>query len=337
MAESFAQGQVYSCTDNESGVLFERSVPIEWAGRTIALRGERVSLRPGIELATSRLSGQAKGRHPVDLDPEAVHLLAINEGTLKLSLPDLGMQCLRAGDWCLLAADQATVHVASGQNCDFSIVRCAASVFCSLVAMAELPGQSLLHCLSCPQSMKPLFRHGPSSERLAKLARVMGVRNTGGLSERLFVEVHCLKWIGELILLPEFSAGSEERAACSEREASCLREVAAYLETHLDAEHSLKDLSRRFHLNECKLKRGFKQVYGQTVFGYLRECRMRRAEGRLRTSDDSVLEIACEVGYSNASYFARSFNERFGMLPKAYQCLHAATRRAALSSGERNG
>jgi len=108
--------------------------------------------------------------------------------------------------------------------------------------------------------------------------------------------------------------------------------LAEHLKAHLEAEHSLYELSRRFHLNECKLKSGFKQVYNQTVFGYLRECPMQRAEALLRETDGSVLDIACEAGYSNASHFSCSFKERFGMLPKACQCLHSAVRRERKSN-----
>ncbi|NER00494.1 MAG: helix-turn-helix transcriptional regulator [Cyanothece sp. SIO2G6] len=88
-------------------------------------------------------------------------------------------------------------------------------------------------------------------------------------------------------------------------------------------EHSIKHLSERFSINECKLKRGFKALYKQTIFGYLRECRMICAEGLLRQSEMPVLEIAMAVGFENPSYFSRLFKERFGLLPKAYRSMHS--------------
>jgi len=330
LSESFAQNVPGAGIGDTGVALYERPERIERTDAELALRGGRMVLRPGVVLATTQLSARARARHRIELDSAAVHLIAVNEGELRLSLPDLGATTIRSGSWCLLAADQLTVHLSAGQAGHFSVIRCAASVFNSLVEMAELPRHSRMHCLSCPQSMKPLFLHGEASERLAKLGRVMGIGDHTGLAERIFIEAHCLKWMGELILQPEFNGSSqpEGASACSEQDASCLREVAEYLKAQLEAEHSLHELSRRFHLNECKLKSGFKQVYNQTVFSYLRECRMQRAEALLRETDGSVLDIACEVGYSNASHFSRSFKERFGMLPKAYQCLHSAVRRA---------
>jgi AraC-like DNA-binding protein len=46
------------------------------------------------------------------------------------------------------------------------------------------------------------------------------------------------------------------------------------------------------------------------------------AAGLLRDDRLSVIQVANEVGYSNASHFARAFKDRHQLLPKAYQCLH---------------
>ncbi len=134
-----------------------------------------------------------------------------------------------------------------------------------------------------------------------------------------------MRWLRTLFEQAAFGRGAlcrEVPEGCSQADESRLRAVAEYLKTYPGDRHSLAGLSRRFHLNECKLKRDFKALHGITVFGYLRECRLEKAARHLRESNAGVLETALAVGYSNPSHFARNLKARFGLLPKAYQWTH---------------
>lgn len=78
---------------------------------------------------------------------------------------------------------------------------------------------------------------------------------------------------------------------------------------------SLMELSRSVGLNDYKLKIGFKEMYGRTVFGYLREQRLEKAYRLLQNGSTSVIEVSYTVGYSNPSYFAEAFREKYGVNP----------------------
>ncbi len=78
---------------------------------------------------------------------------------------------------------------------------------------------------------------------------------------------------------------------------------------------SLRELARACGLNERKLKEGFKQRFGITVFGFVRQQRMLRAHDLLSGSGRSVTEVAQSVGYANASKFAAAFRRQFGVPP----------------------
>lgn len=78
---------------------------------------------------------------------------------------------------------------------------------------------------------------------------------------------------------------------------------------------SLLELSRLIGLNDYKLKIGFKEMYGRTVFGYLRDQRLEKAYHSLQGGSTSVIEVSCAVGYSNPSYFAEAFREKYGVNP----------------------
>ena len=87
----------------------------------------------------------------------------------------------------------------------------------------------------------------------------------------------------------------------------------------LDDPPSLLDLARAVGLNDCTLKRGFRQVFGTTVFGYLRQQRLIKARQLLQDTEMSVAEVTCEVGYTHAGHFAAAFKREFGVSPKAFQ------------------
>lgn len=78
---------------------------------------------------------------------------------------------------------------------------------------------------------------------------------------------------------------------------------------------TLMQLSRMIGINDYKLKIGFKEMYGATVFGYLRDKRLEQALLLLQQGGMNVNETSCAVGYSNPSYFAEAFREKYGINP----------------------
>jgi AraC-like DNA-binding protein len=98
-----------------------------------------------------------------------------------------------------------------------------------------------------------------------------------------------------------------------------VRNAAGLLARDLDNPPTLAALAREVGLSETTLKRGFHQVFGTTVFGYLRERRMERAHSLLQSGEATVLEAAARVGYSNPSNFAAAFRRQFGVNPKEFQ------------------
>uniref|UniRef100_B8HXA5 Transcriptional regulator, AraC family n=1 Tax=Cyanothece sp. (strain PCC 7425 / ATCC 29141) TaxID=395961 RepID=B8HXA5_CYAP4 len=85
---------------------------------------------------------------------------------------------------------------------------------------------------------------------------------------------------------------------------------------------SLLELARQVGLNDCTLKRGFRQVFGNTAFAYLHEYRLERARQLLEEGRLNVSEVARRIGFVNRSYFAAAFRKKFGVTPKQYLLHH---------------
>lgn len=90
-----------------------------------------------------------------------------------------------------------------------------------------------------------------------------------------------------------------------------------YIIEHVDLPPSLSELAKISGLNEYKLKRGFKELYNTTVFGYLTNFRLMAAKQKLASNMLSIAEISYDLGFSSPQHFSKSFKEKFGMSPKS--------------------
>lgn len=90
----------------------------------------------------------------------------------------------------------------------------------------------------------------------------------------------------------------------------------------LTRRYTIEELSSRFHINQTTLKTTFKAVFGQSIGGYMKEYRIKRAKELLCCRDASIAEIACAVGYESQSKFAVAFRDITGLLPRDYRKAH---------------
>ena len=81
---------------------------------------------------------------------------------------------------------------------------------------------------------------------------------------------------------------------------------------------SLQELSDEIGLSLKKLKEGFKQIYGDSVYSFLFDYKMEYARKLLETGEYNVNEVGLKVGYSTASHFIAGFKKKFGTTPKKY-------------------
>ena len=97
-----------------------------------------------------------------------------------------------------------------------------------------------------------------------------------------------------------------------------LKHAKEHLLKHLDGAPTIKELSKLAGLNEFQLKAGFKEIYGNTVYGYLLDHKLDHARTLLDTKKFKVNEAATAIGYSNTSHFIAAFRKKFGITPKKY-------------------
>jgi AraC-like DNA-binding protein len=80
----------------------------------------------------------------------------------------------------------------------------------------------------------------------------------------------------------------------------------------------LQELADQVGLNLKKLKMGFKQIYGDTVYGFLFDYKMDFARRLLDSGSYNVNEVGLKIGYSTGSHFIAAFKKKFATTPKKY-------------------
>lgn len=84
---------------------------------------------------------------------------------------------------------------------------------------------------------------------------------------------------------------------------------------HIGEPLTIKELSRKVAINECYLKKGFKELFGTTVFDFYQSQRMEHARYLLYEKGLSVTEVSVMLGYSSISHFSTAFKKHTGLKP----------------------
>ncbi|WP_312148426.1 helix-turn-helix domain-containing protein [Paenibacillus odorifer] len=108
------------------------------------------------------------------------------------------------------------------------------------------------------------------------------------------------------------------RAALSRTDVDSLFRAKEILDHDLLAAPGIQELSMRVCLNEYKLKKGFKELFGMPVHAYLIDSRLKAAHRLLEDGSITVTAAAVMTGFSNPSFFAEKFRQKYGSAPSRY-------------------
>ena len=87
---------------------------------------------------------------------------------------------------------------------------------------------------------------------------------------------------------------------------------------HLDTPPVINDLAIKVNMSPTKLKTIFRQIFGDSIFSYYQDFRMKAAARLLKEEQLSVSDVGYQLGFSNLSHFSRLFEKHIGMKPKRY-------------------
>ena len=98
-----------------------------------------------------------------------------------------------------------------------------------------------------------------------------------------------------------------------------LKLALEYLQKNFKNKISLKDIAKNSHISVSRLCHLFKEQLNTTVFDYLTNLRINRVKNLLLSTDMACIEICFGSGFTNLSYFNRTFKNRMGMTPTQFR------------------
>jgi AraC family transcriptional activator of pyochelin receptor len=156
-------------------------------------------------------------------------------------------------------------------------------------SFSNMMNRSIQHLLDCPYtgSMKAFYMENKAIELiLHKLAQIVSINNKCDAPLKI-----------------------------EQPEMDRIHRARDILCRDLDTPPRLSDLAHAVGTNHSRLNHGFRELYGTTVFGYLRQKRLIEARRLIEAEDANVTEAALSVGYNSISSFSKAFSDYFGMLP----------------------
>lgn len=142
------------------------------------------------------------------------------------------------------------------------------------------------------------------------LQQIIHPRHEGRV-KRLFLEARIFE-----LIIAYFNQKSEKQTGIIKKDdIEKILKAKRLVEYDLQNPNSLMELSRKVGINDYKLKRGFKELTGYTVFGYLYKIRMEKAHYFLSMEKKTVNEVSFLVGYKNAQHFITAFKKKYNILP----------------------
>jgi len=82
---------------------------------------------------------------------------------------------------------------------------------------------------------------------------------------------------------------------------------------------TVKGMATAVDLSPHHFSRAFRTTFGAPPRNWLIDAKMRRARDRLLNSNDTVEQIALDLGYRSGSQFSRVFRAQFGTSPLAFR------------------
>ncbi|WP_127142153.1 helix-turn-helix domain-containing protein [Flagellimonas marinaquae] len=108
----------------------------------------------------------------------------------------------------------------------------------------------------------------------------------------------------------------EHKVTLTPKDIQIIRGVHDAIINNLDKDlPSLKELAHQEGTNEYKLKYGFKQVYGTTIFRFLIQERLRMARTLILHSTHTIKQIVQMTGFKSKTHFSRAFKDKYGRSP----------------------
>lgn len=207
------------------------------------------------------------------------------------------------------------IHIPGGDEVHYIVVKLSKAFYHSLLGKESWMSDDSFHqyVLSGPPRNRP-------NETFFMTADILDILRSLLQAERLnqyafpFIAIKLKELFFHIYLLRNVQT---EQQRVDQTTIKILEKIRAYLTLNFDNPPTIPNISRMFGIHEKKLKQDFKRLYNKTIYGFIIECRMKKAVQLLK-KDYNVNELAVLLGYQSVSHFIKVFKRHFQCTPKEY-------------------
>lgn len=158
----------------------------------------------------------------------------------------------------------------------------------------------------------------PLCNKQRNLLDALLTHNYKGALENIFInaKAHDLLLVSlDCLVADERPEGFTCKFLNDERGREAIEKVKEILLQKIGSQITIKEISRMVAMNECYVKRGFKELYGTTVFDFYQQQKMEHAKYLMYEKGLSVKDVSDVLGYSSVSHFSTAYKKHTGMRP----------------------
>jgi AraC-like DNA-binding protein len=167
------------------------------------------------------------------------------------------------------------------------------------------------------QNTQPLLFEQIIYPSLQKIVDDIVIEPIANIFELFFLRIKAEELICRLLMELE-KRDEKHLVALNIRDIQAIYNVKEQMLAHIETPPVINDLAVSVQMSPSKLKRLFKQIFGNSIFSYYQEFRMKEAARLLKDEKLSVSDVGYQLGFTNLSHFSRVFKEQIGMKPKQY-------------------
>ena len=167
------------------------------------------------------------------------------------------------------------------------------------------------------QNTQPLLFEQMIYPSIQKIVDEIVTESVGETFELFYLRIKAEELVCRLLMELE-NRDEKYLVALNIHDIQNLYKVKEQMLEHLETPPVIKELAVCANMSPSKLKRLFKQIFGNCIFSYYQEFRIKEAARLLKEEKLSVSDVGYQLGFTNLSHFSRVFNEHIGMKPKQY-------------------
>lgn len=134
-----------------------------------------------------------------------------------------------------------------------------------------------------------------------------------GIFKKIYLEAKIMELL--LLQLEQLSENTTLNTSLKKSDIDKIYAVREFLLHNIDSNNTLVNLAHLVGTNEFTLKKGFKELFGTTVFGFWNDTKMEHAKKLILDKNMTIGEVSDAIGYKNQRHFSDAFRRKFGFPP----------------------